>query len=157
MGWQASLNLHCYKCWYEKHKDKAAPDDFDAKKDVMIKRKAAWDLRLQNSVDHVNKRVREMRWQKAKTDVGDRHLGESQREYRNWLIEATCAIANAISRDALAASPKQRAEFEEAFDYWDAEWQKKATGPTYVPKLGGKLLSDYEAQFLNYITKNVSD
>eukprot|EP00969_Alexandrium_andersonii_P242369 10704388-Alexandrium_andersonii.AAC.1 len=33
----------------------------------------------------------------------------------------------------------------------------KAADPTCVPSLGGKHLSAYRAQFLDYVTKNVSE
>eukprot|EP00969_Alexandrium_andersonii_P056011 2468876-Alexandrium_andersonii.AAC.1 len=45
----------------------------------------------------------------------------------------------------------------EAFETWEEEWRRKAENPDYVPKLGGKYLSDYEAQFLDYVTENLAE
>eukprot|EP00969_Alexandrium_andersonii_P332024 14673444-Alexandrium_andersonii.AAC.1 len=75
----------------------------------MGKCKAAWNVRLSNSVEHLSKRVREVSWQKALTDVGDRHPGESQKQFRKRLVEATVAISDALVRDVARSSPEQRA------------------------------------------------
>eukprot|EP00969_Alexandrium_andersonii_P159633 7053486-Alexandrium_andersonii.AAC.1 len=73
----------------------------------MVRCRSAWNARTANSAEHYQMRVREMSWQKAKNDIDDRYAGESQREFRNRLVEATCAIAETIARDVLAASLEQ--------------------------------------------------
>eukprot|EP00969_Alexandrium_andersonii_P361841 15458444-Alexandrium_andersonii.AAC.1 len=75
----------------------------------MVRCRAAWNARLIQSAEHYNQRVREMSWQKAKRDMNDRHDGETKREFRIRLVEATCAIAETIVRGVMASSPEQRA------------------------------------------------
>lgn len=152
LDWQGDLNLRCRWCWSEE-----SPGRIVSAAEWRRWCKASWLQRAVKSKGHFQRRVRCQGFQQAKEDIGQRHPGESLREYRMRLLAATVKVAGAIAAAFTSGPSEVKAARISALADWHSDWQLKAANPDFVPEVRSVGLQDQEAQFLSEIAVGVHE
>ena len=131
MDWQGDLDFGCRVCFDDHYN----PDPPYTDKKWRAKRKARWNERAALSGEHLEKRVRVIGWKQAVADVGERAAGVSRKVHRQIIIRASVQIVTALVVGFQKLNEDQTRKCREALEEWDAEWQKKADDPEYIPEI----------------------
>ena len=116
----------------------------------------AWKAR-RNSKQKQAQLLRCVRWEEViqKLEMEDAFKGKSRRERRDLARVAVVTIATAVVRDILEMVPAVREEVKQSLGVYEAQKQREAEDPTYVPEVRGKYLPGYILDFCHKITTSV--
>ena len=89
-----------------------------------------------------------MGWKQALQDIGERHPGETRKDYRARMSIILAARTVAAMQ---AGTEEQRLQMESAIASWQDDVAQKEVEPEFVPKLREVTLTDNELQFVHLL------
>jgi hypothetical protein len=121
--WQGQLPLTCFQC-----SGFSSQSDFDRQVTALWKRRRS-EKRREATLHRTGT------WKTIVEDVGERHAGESKREFRRRLCEAFFLHASIVATAFQKMRPDQQERIMDAFSEFGANIEKQAANPAYVPPM----------------------